>query len=125
MHLKFGAELALALLNRNLPNKRAHAALVNLYLKQAMDHYLSTNINSGLMSVTPAISGLLNQAAAMDSNSYMEWVATMAGELVTDPDQYVQHGYTVPWEGISEPFLVRVWKQGDEQFATDVDDLPF
>ena len=125
MHLKFGGELANALLNENLPNQRAHAALVNVHLKQAMDQYLATNNNSGLMTVNPAISGLLNAASSLDNGAYAEWVATVAGELVRDPKRYSEQGYTIPWKDISEPFLIRVWKKGDEQFVPDEDDLPF
>ena len=114
MHLVFLGALDNALLNGSMPNKRAHAALVNVYLKQAMDTYLGNNTGNDSLVVSPGIGTLLREARGIDPEAYTEWVATVAAELVLDPAGYSRNGYTVPWESVSQPFLVRVWQKDDD-----------
>ena len=113
MHLNLGGDLQNALLTEGMPNKRAHAALVNVYLKTAMDEYLANNRPSRNLTVSPAIGGLLKEASGLDNDAYVIWVATVAAELVLDPKKYASDGYVIPWDGISLPFLLRVWEKGD------------
>ncbi len=124
MHLKFGGQLKVALLiGESLPNKRAHAALVNAWLKPAMDNYTNNGDNESL-TVTPEIFNFLKEARGLRPRNYHIWVSTVAGELVTDPERYAEEGYTVPWNGISDTFLEGVWTANDPNEAIDADTTP-
>ena len=118
MHIKFDGMLRSALAATLLPNKRAHAALVNSYLKPAMDEYLESGA-SPLLTVTPAIHGLLNEARGLSDRRYQLWVATIAGELVLDPQKYMENGYTVPWGDVGAPFLQSAWRVDDPESDTN------
>lgn len=113
MRLEFGGALKDAVLNKNLPNKRAHAALVNVYLKAATDSYMTSNQRSGHLNVTPPIAGLLREATGLDPAAYEEWIATVSAEILMNPEEHAQKGYVVPWDGVTQHFLQRVWEKGD------------
>ena len=117
MHIKFDGTLKSVLLANAPPNQRAHAALVNSYLKPAMDEYLASG-SSPLLTVTPGIHGLLNEARGLHDSRYQMWVAVIAGELVLDPQAYAENGYTVPWREVSAPFLRGAWTVNDPESAT-------
>ena len=113
MHLEFSGVLHESLINANMPNKRAHAALVNVHLKSALDAYMANGSTTNGLMVSPVIHGLLREANGLDPVAYAEWVATVSGELVLEPKKYAEKGYTVPWEGVSQPFLIKVWQKDD------------
>ena len=126
MHLMFSGQLKHTLLNGIMLNKPAHAALINVPLKQSMDASIIGQQSD--LTVTPAIHGMVNEAQARGKEAYEIWVAQIAGELVHKPEHYAEHGFTVPWEEISQPFLKSIWTKDDPDpisATTDIDDLPF
>ena len=94
MHLMFDGQIKNALLNGTILNKPAHAALINVPLKQSMDASIIGQRSD--LTVTPAIHGMVKEAEAQGKEAYEVWVAQIAGELVHKPQYYAEHGFTVP-----------------------------
>ena len=112
LHLKFEGPLKNTLILEGLQNERVHAALLNVWLQRQMNYYIDNTVTNEL-TVSANVSALVKEARDLDPEGYHIWVATVASELVLDCAKYAEDGYTIPWEGVSEPFLRSVWQKGD------------